>query len=103
MSTQQQHTPTVPTSAEVYSALENIIRAEGLTPLFTYAEAIKLPHVASAHIEDDRVYVSSRQIAPNTYGHPLMEAQARLTDKGWWVQVVGAGRKYAPLAIAKEA
>lgn len=68
---------------KVYIALEKVIRANGFTPLFTYAEAIKLPHVSTAHIEADRVYVSSRQIARGCYGHPKMEVQARLVDGRW--------------------
>lgn len=84
------------TIQQVYEALEAILCADGMTPLFTYAEAATLPHVAAAHIEADRVYVSSRQIARGCYGHPKAEAQARLVDGVWMVGQRGTG-KLVPL------
>ncbi len=62
----------------------NIIRVAGGTPLFTIEEIERLPHVLAAHIEDDQVYVSSREIVPGTYGHPRYEVQAKLHEiRGW--------------------
>lgn len=71
------------TIQQVHEALEGILRAEGLTPAWTYTEAIERKHVAAAWINSHRVFVPSKEIGKGTYGHPKLSVEARLEPQGW--------------------